>query len=67
MARNPNSKQGPFLEPPAKKLLVKSATGYTHVNNGTRPLEHYDSPLTPSTNGENFGVSPRHPRGGPIE
>ncbi len=60
----PNNKQGPFLGPPSGTLRVKSAQGITRVGNGSRPLTHGDSPMTPTTERDNVGVTPRPPTGG---
>ena len=66
MSKNPSNKEGPVLEPPTSGLTVKSATGITRVGNGSRPLTHGDSPLTPAKDRENQGVTTSHPRGGPV-
>lgn len=65
--RNPNNKSetGAFLAPPKQSLVSKSATGITRVVDGSRPLTHGDSPLTPATDRSNWGVNPRSPKGGP--
>lgn len=65
MSKNPANKEGVFLSPPEQGLTVKSSIGITKVGNGTHPLTHGDSPLTPSTDRDNVGVSTRSPRGGP--
>lgn len=61
--KNPANKEGVFLGPPRQTLVTKSATGITRVGNGDRPLTHGDSPLTPTTDRSNWGVSTKKPEG----
>lgn len=51
MAKNPNNRDGGFLDRPAAgtRAIVKSATGSTRVT-GLSTIEHADSPTTPATN-----------------
>ena len=57
--KNPNNREGPWLPRPKGSYLVKSSQGFTRVGDvdSTYPLDHVDSPLTPSTNRKNLGVS----------